>query len=75
MGHHIAMQLLLLPTRAALDGMQEKNAASDTEPFWLAARSTASVEFCFGRSRELIEKLCPSMGLMKEQQYQDKTQS
>lgn len=41
---YITVQLLLLPARAELDGMQENKAASDTEPFWLAARSTASVE-------------------------------
>lgn len=44
MGHHIAVQLLLLPRRAGLDGMQENKDASDMEPFWLAARSTALVE-------------------------------
>lgn len=42
--NYITVQLLLLPVRAGLDGMQENKAASDTEPFWLAARSTASVE-------------------------------
>lgn len=44
MGQHITVELLLLPARAGFDGMQGNKAASDTEPFWLAARSTASVE-------------------------------
>lgn len=44
LGQHITVELLLLPERAGFDGMQGNKAASDTEPFWLAARSTASVE-------------------------------
>jgi len=42
LGQHTAAQTLLLPTRARFDGMCGSKAASDMEPFWLAAKSTAS---------------------------------